>query len=56
MGVFTMEKKNFTAASVLVAMLIASGHFVPANAGEDASTGLQSTEAGTLDATEESCQ
>ena len=45
-----MEKKNFTAASVLVAMLIASGHFVPANAGEDAGTSLQTTEDRAFDA------
>lgn len=39
-----MEKKNFTAASVLVAMLIASGHFIPATVREGAGTGQQMTE------------
>jgi len=46
MGVSTMDKKNFTAASVLVAMLIASGHFVSNSASEDAGTSLQTTENG----------
>ena len=41
-----MEKKNFSAASVLVAMLIASGHFVSNSASEDAGTSLQTTENG----------
>ena len=41
-----MEKKNFSAASVLVAMLIASGHFVQASASKDDHTGLQTTENG----------
>lgn len=45
-GVFTMEKKNFSAASVLVAMLIASGHFAQASASKDDHTGLQTTENG----------
>ena len=41
-----MEKKNFSAASVLVAMLIASGHFAQASASKDDYTGLQTTENG----------
>ena len=41
-----MEKKNFSAASVLVAMLIASGHFAQASASKDDHTGLQTTENG----------
>ena len=41
-----MEKKNFSAASVLVAMLIACGHFAQASASKDDHTGLQTTENG----------
>ena len=41
-----MEKKNFSAASVLGAMLIASGHFAQASASKDDYTGLQTTENG----------
>ena len=41
-----MEKKNFSAASVLVAMLIASGHFAQASASNYDHTGLQPTENG----------
>ncbi|MCI6100128.1 MAG: hypothetical protein MR698_05765 [Selenomonas sp.] len=41
-----MEKKNFTAASVFVAMLVASGHFAPADASENAGPSLQTMETG----------
>ena len=41
-----MEKKNFSAASVLVAMLIAFGHFAQASASKADNTGLQTTEDG----------
>ena len=44
-----MEKKNFSAASVLVAMLIASGHFAQASASKDDYT---SGRAGTRSVTE----